>query len=124
MLEFLFSTLYNSFIVSGGKLMKKLILVITTIAMIAIVLAAAPVVLAKTDAGTPAITNSTQPGLGDLSLVKRLLNIQDQAKVASALRLQVRNGTLTAAQARRIMNYWQNNHTQVVAPAPVRQRAQ
>jgi hypothetical protein len=124
MVEFPFFYLYNSYIILGGKYMKKLIWVIIAVTMIASILAAAPVVLAKSDTGTPAITNSTQSGILDTPLVKRLLNIQDQNKVASALRLLVRNGTLTTAQARRIMNYWQNNHTQVAAPAPVKQRAQ
>jgi len=101
--------------------MKKMIIIGVSIVVLISVLVGGAVVFAKTDVPanqTVAVTNADCQGIRDLqTLAKRLLWTQDEAKVASFLRQQVRDGNLTVAQARRIMNYWQTNHVKVTRPA-------
>ncbi len=102
--------------------MKKLMVLGVSIAVLVCILTGGAVVFASAKPPvdqTVTVSNADRPGTVDLqALAKRLLWTQDQTKVASFLRQMVRDGKLTVLQAKRIMNFWQKNHTSVARPAP------
>ena len=90
--------------------MRKIILIAVAILLLAGVIGTGTVVLAQSNS-TPAI--NSQAGQANLTIgqvLRRLVLIQNEAKVDSLLATAVGDGKLSKEQAAKIKTFWLNNH--------------
>jgi hypothetical protein len=91
--------------------MKKIIIIAISLILLAGIIGTGTVVLAKSDSGASLSTAAAAPAkLTGVQILRRLLLIQDGAKVDTLLDQAVSNGKLTAAQSVKVKTFWTNNH--------------
>ena len=90
--------------------MRKIILIAVAIVLVAGVIGTGTVVLAQSNS-TPGVNNPAgQSNLTIGQVLRRLVLIQNEAKVDSLLATSVSDGKLTKEQATKIKTFWLNNH--------------
>lgn len=91
--------------------MKKIIIIAVSLILLAGVIGTGTVVLAKSNSGASLSTAAAAPAkLTGVQILRRLLLIQDGAKVDSLLAQAVAKGKLTADQSIKVKTFWTNNH--------------
>jgi hypothetical protein len=95
--------------VIGGADMKKILIVVIAAVLVIGMIGTGTVVLAKNDAGSNQ-TITAQDNLTKGQILRRLLLIQNEAKVDNLLAKAVSNGKINQDQSDKIKNFWVNNH--------------
>ncbi len=91
--------------------MKKIIIVASSLLILAALTLSAVPALAAGGSDTPCPPTAEQVGKGRLA--RRFLGIQDEAKVDELLARALEAGRITPEQAERIKTAWENNHERV-----------
>jgi len=90
--------------------MKKIILIAVAIVVLAGIIGTGTVVLAQSNS-TPGINSAAgQANLTIGQVLRRLVLIQNEARVDSLLVTAVKDGKLTQEQSTKIKTFWTNNH--------------
>ena len=87
---------------------KLMIIVVSTIALIAILAFTVPVIAADTAASTPP-AQITQ--LNKAKILARLLLVRDEVKIETFLTRAVNAGKITEEQAIKIKGFWETHHS-------------
>ena len=89
--------------------MKKILIVVIAAVLLVGVIGTGTVVLAKNDSGANQ-TITAQDNLTKGQILRRLLLIQNSAKVDDLLAQAVSNGKINQDQSDKIKTFWVNNH--------------